>query len=145
MRWKLLITLITLACFKLCLKLYICFLQPLNWWLGSRVVNPDPNWILVQQLCGSGSVFQIQIRIQIQCVWRWVVHCSSSLSVLSTMLFYSLFRKDNLKEWRDNYISQIEVALHKAVSNLYRWSPAPPHNGSIIWFPSYSKMWRLRL
>ena len=39
---------------------------------------------------------------------------------LATMLFYYLFRKDNLKEWRDNYISQIEAALHKAVSNLYR-------------------------
>ena len=27
------------------------------------VVGPDPNWIRIQQLCGSGSAFRIQIRI----------------------------------------------------------------------------------
>ena len=30
--------------------------------LSSRV-DPDPNWIRIQLLCGSGSVFRIRIRI----------------------------------------------------------------------------------
>ena len=29
------------------------------------VVDPDPYWICIQELSGSGSVFGIQIRIQI--------------------------------------------------------------------------------
>ena len=29
----------------------------------TRVVDPDPNWIRIQQLCGSGSAFLIRIRI----------------------------------------------------------------------------------
>jgi hypothetical protein len=29
-----------------------------------RVVDPDPDWIRIQRLCGSGSVFGIRIRIQ---------------------------------------------------------------------------------
>ena len=28
------------------------------------VVDPNPNWIRIQDLCGSGSVFGIRIRIQ---------------------------------------------------------------------------------
>jgi hypothetical protein len=29
-----------------------------------RVVDPDPDWIQIQLLCGSGSVLGIRIRIQ---------------------------------------------------------------------------------
>jgi hypothetical protein len=29
-----------------------------------RVVDPDPDWIRIQRLCGSGSVLGIRIRIQ---------------------------------------------------------------------------------
>ena len=29
----------------------------------ASVLDPDPNWIRIQQLCGSGSVFRIQIQI----------------------------------------------------------------------------------
>ena len=31
--------------------------------LATIVVDPDPNWNCIQPLCGSGSVFQIRIRI----------------------------------------------------------------------------------
>jgi hypothetical protein len=30
----------------------------------TRVVDPDPDWIRIQWLCGSGSVLGIRIRIQ---------------------------------------------------------------------------------
>jgi hypothetical protein len=32
--------------------------------LGTRVVDPHPDWIRIQRLCGSGSVLGIRIRIQ---------------------------------------------------------------------------------
>jgi hypothetical protein len=32
--------------------------------VGSRVVDPDPDWIRIQRFCGSGSVLGIRIRIQ---------------------------------------------------------------------------------
>jgi hypothetical protein len=32
--------------------------------LNSRVADPDPDWIRIQRLCGSGSVLGIRIRIQ---------------------------------------------------------------------------------
>jgi hypothetical protein len=30
----------------------------------TRVVDPDPDWIRIQRLCGSGSVLGTRIRIQ---------------------------------------------------------------------------------
>ena len=34
-----------------------------NFLANISVVDPDPNWIRIQDLCGSGSVFRIRIRI----------------------------------------------------------------------------------
>jgi hypothetical protein len=33
-------------------------------WIRIRVVDPNPDWIRIQWLCGSGSVLGIRIRIQ---------------------------------------------------------------------------------
>ena len=37
--------------------------QIIQEFLATSVVDPDPNWNCIQPLCGSGSVFQIRIRI----------------------------------------------------------------------------------
>ena len=41
----------------------LCFTHPA---LSTSVVDPDPNWIRIQELCGSGSSFRIPVRIQVK-------------------------------------------------------------------------------
>ena len=42
----------------------LCLLYEEWAFLRYSVVDPDPNWIRVRDLCGFGSVFRIRIRIQ---------------------------------------------------------------------------------
>jgi hypothetical protein len=49
------------------------------------------------------------------------------------------FRKDNLKEWRTNYIDQIQTALTKAVSILYKEELANLESVRLSTFVSYDQ------
>jgi hypothetical protein len=39
-----------------------CWHSPLRFYSLNRVVDPDPDWIRIQRLCGSGSVLGIRIQ-----------------------------------------------------------------------------------